>query len=110
MSIFPQAWTQVFAQERGIPFLDGVSLRVRGTRIVGRNVALPRHWCHLVRIGEDFHNRLGVSPGVQNNRPEIRKRLQAGGVVGSTGTKQPSMAALNRAINAGSTSCGVQPT
>ena len=31
MSIFPQAWIQVFARERGIPFLDDVSLRVRGS-------------------------------------------------------------------------------
>ena len=26
MSIFPQAWIQAFARERGIPFLDGVSM------------------------------------------------------------------------------------
>ena len=59
MSIFPQAWIQVFARERGILFLDGVSLRVRGRiRIAGRNVTLPEHWCHLVRIGEDLHDRL----------------------------------------------------
>ncbi len=32
-----------------------------------------------------------------------------GGVVGSIGARQPSMAGLNRAINAGSTFCGAQP-
>ena len=32
---FPPAWIQVFAREHGIPFLDGVSLRVRGSRIAG---------------------------------------------------------------------------
>ena len=36
MSIFPQVLDPVFAQERDIPFLDGVSLRARGTRICGR--------------------------------------------------------------------------
>ncbi len=30
MSIFPQVWIQAFARERGIPFLDVVSPRVRG--------------------------------------------------------------------------------
>ena len=30
MSIFPPAWIQVFARERAVPFLDGVSQRVRG--------------------------------------------------------------------------------
>ena len=63
-------------RERGIPFLDGVSLRDGGTRITSRNVTLPEHWCHLVRIGEDPH-------------------------VGSTDTDQPIVAGLNRAINAG---------
>ena len=61
MSIFPQAWSQVFARGRDIPFLDGVSLHVRGTRIAGRNVTLPGHWCHLVRIGKDLHDRLGAA-------------------------------------------------
>ena len=67
--------SSVVTREHGIPFLDVVS-QYGGTRIACRNVTLLGHWCHLVRIGEDFHNRLGVSPGVQNNRPEIRKRLQ----------------------------------
>ena len=41
MSTFPQPWIQVFAREHGTPFLDGVSLRVRGTRTAGPNVTLP---------------------------------------------------------------------
>ena len=57
MSIFPQTWIQVFTRERGIPFLDRVSA-YEGTRIAGRNVTLPKHWCHLVRIGEDLHDHL----------------------------------------------------
>ena len=30
-----------------------------GTRIAARNVTPPKHWCHLVRIGEDLHDHLG---------------------------------------------------
>ncbi len=70
-----------------------------------------------------FHRKLDRSggkawPELQNNRPDIGKQWHertsprsqdAGGVVGSTGTKQPSMAGLNRIINAGSTFCGAQP-
>ena len=33
----------------------------RGTRIAGHNVTLPGHWCHLVRMGEDLHDRLGAA-------------------------------------------------
>ena len=39
MSIFPQAWIQAFARERGIPFLDGVSLPRTG------EPESPLPWC-----------------------------------------------------------------
>ena len=76
MSIFPQAWIQVF-RPGAWHHVSGrcFPARTRGTRIAGRNVTLPGHWCHLVRIGEDLHDRLGSSPGVQNNRPDIRKTV-----------------------------------
>ena len=78
MSIFTEAWVQVFARERGIPILDGVSLRLRGrTRIASRNIILPGHWCHLVRIGEDLHDRLESSSAVQNNSAEEGRRRLA---------------------------------
>ncbi len=66
MSIFPQARIQSFASERGIFFWTVFSCAYWGTRIAGRKVTLLGYWCHLVRIGEDLHDRLGVSPGVQN--------------------------------------------
>ena len=40
-------------------FQKGRVLAQDGTRIAGRNVTLPGHWCHLVRRGEDLHDRLG---------------------------------------------------
>ena len=62
-------------RERGIPFLDVVSLpRTGGTRIAGRNVTLQGYWCHLVRIGEDLHDRLGSTLASRTNRPDIRKQ------------------------------------
>ena len=67
MSIFPQAWIQAFARERGIPFLDGVSLpRTGEPESPAATSPSKGHWCHLVRISEDLHDRLRVNPGVQN--------------------------------------------
>ena len=62
MSIFPQAWIQVFASGAWHPgFWTVFPCAYGGTRIAGRNVTLPEHRCHLVRIGEDLHDRLGLA-------------------------------------------------
>ena len=107
MSIFPQAWIQAFARERGIPFLDGVSLpRTGEPESPAATSPSKGHWCHLVRISEDLHDRLGSTLASRTNRPDIRKQSHErasprsetlGGVGGSTGTEQPIMAGLNRA-------------
>ena len=39
-----RAWIQVSARERGIPLLDGVSLRVRGTLIADIASDTPQIW------------------------------------------------------------------
>ena len=75
MSIFPQAWIQAFARERGIPFLDGVSLpRTGEPESPAATSPSKGHWCHLVRISEDLHDRLGSTLASRTNRPDIRKQ------------------------------------
>ena len=46
-----------------------------GIRITGRNVTLPRHWCHLVRMGEDLHDHLGSALASRTNRPGYPKTV-----------------------------------
>ena len=75
MSIFPQAWIQAFARERGIPFLDGVSMpRTGEPESPAATSPSKGHWCHLVRISEDLHDRLGSTLASRTNRPDIRKQ------------------------------------
>ena len=75
MSIFAQAWIQAFARERGIPFLDGVSLpRTGEPESPAATSPSKGHWCHLVRISEDLHDRLGSTLASRTNRPDIRKQ------------------------------------
>ena len=79
MSIFPQAWIQAFARERGIPFLDGVSLpRTGEPESPAATSPSKGHWCHLVRISEDLHDRLGSTlasscPGARDRRQPRRR-------------------------------------
>ena len=75
MPIFPQAWIQAFARERGIPFLDGVSMpRTGEPESPAATSPSKGHWCHLVRISEDLHDRLGSTLASRTNRPDIRKQ------------------------------------
>ena len=64
MPICPQAWIQVFARERGIPFLNGVSLRVLGA---------PKRMTERLLAEQDELRETFLFDGLH---PALRERVQ----------------------------------